>query len=171
MIYLASFQWATHMVSCYGIYGNTTPLDSTAINPINPVTFHPLNALWPVKYKSPILYLCLEPELCISSPNSTRSQPNPFHPWINLCSLSRMKLLIHKSLSLITKTRIRGLDAFNGMDGISVWFVDWCAHACVAEQGREISILSQLRTGRCRSADRGLNCTNRMPRVGGSRNR
>ena len=31
---------------------------------------------------------------------------------INLCSLSRMKLLIHKSLSLITKTRIRGLDAF-----------------------------------------------------------
>ena len=31
--------------------------------------------------------------------------------------------------------------------------------------------LSRLRTGRCGSADRGLNCTNRMPGVGGSRNR
>ena len=89
------------------------PLDSTAIYPTNPVTFHPLKALSLVKYKSHILYLCLEPELCMSSPNFTRSQPNPFHPWIKLCSLSRMKLLIHKLLSLITKTRIRGLDAFN----------------------------------------------------------
>ena len=32
------------------------------------------------------------------------------------------------------------------MDGISVWIAEWCARACVAEQGREISILSQLRT-------------------------
>ena len=44
---------------------------------------------------------------------STTSQPHLFHPWINLYSLSQMKLLIHKPLSLITKTRIRGLDAFN----------------------------------------------------------
>ena len=44
--------------------------------------------------------------------NSIRSQPNLFHSWINLYSLSQMKSLIHKPLSLITKTRIRGLDAF-----------------------------------------------------------
>src|SRR6185437_10174427 len=47
--------------------------------------------------------------------NSTRSQPNLFHPWINLYLLSQMKSLIHKPLSLITKTRIRGLDAFTGL--------------------------------------------------------
>ena len=75
--------------------------------------FHPLNALWPVKCKSPILYLCLESELCLSLQISIRSQPNLFHSWINLYSLSQMKSLIHKPLSLITKTRIRGLDAFN----------------------------------------------------------
>ena len=39
-------------------------------------------------------------------------QPNLFHPWINLYSLSQMKSLIRKLLSLITKIRIRGLDAF-----------------------------------------------------------
>ena len=74
--------------------------------------FHPLNALWPVKCKSPILYLCLESELCLSLQISIRSQLNLFHSWINLYSLSQMKSLIHKPLSLITKTRIRGLDAF-----------------------------------------------------------
>ena len=36
--------------------------------------------------------------------------------------------------------------SLDGMDGISVGFADWCARACVAGQGREISILSQLRT-------------------------
>ena len=45
--------------------------------------------------------------------NSIRSQPNLFHLWINLYSSSQIKSLIHKQLSLITKTRIRGLDAFN----------------------------------------------------------
>ena len=34
----------------------------------------------------------------------------------------------------------------DGMDGISVWIAERCARAYVAEQGREISILSQLRT-------------------------
>jgi len=36
--------------------------------------------------------------------------------------------------------------SMDGMDGISVWFADWCAYACVAGQRREISILSRLRT-------------------------
>ena len=39
---------------------------------------------------------------------------NPFQSWISLCSLSQIESLIHKSLLLITKTRIRGLDAFIG---------------------------------------------------------
>ena len=51
--------------------------------------------------------------------NSIRSQSNLFHPWINLYSLSQMKSLIHKPLSLITKTRIRGLDAFTRADPVS----------------------------------------------------
>ena len=36
--------------------------------------------------------------------------------------------------------------SLDGMDGISVWIAEWCARTCVVEQGREISILSQLRT-------------------------
>ena len=54
----------------------------------------------------------LSPSFAHHLQNSIRSQSNPFQPWINLCSLSQIKLLIHKPLSLITKTRIRGLDAF-----------------------------------------------------------
>jgi hypothetical protein len=54
----------------------------------------------------------LSPSFAHRLQNSTRSQLNLFHPWINLYSLSQNKLLIHKPLSLITKTRIRGLDAF-----------------------------------------------------------
>ena len=36
--------------------------------------------------------------------------------------------------------------SLDGMDGISVWIAERCARTCVVEQGREISILSQLRT-------------------------
>ena len=39
--------------------------------------------------------------------------------------------------------------SLDGMDDISVWFADWCARACVAEQGREISIFSQLEPSWC----------------------
>ena len=55
----------------------------------------------------------LSPSFAHHLQNVIWSQSNPFHPWINLCSLSQMKLLIHKPLSLIIKTRIRGLDAFS----------------------------------------------------------
>ena len=37
-------------------------------------------------------------------------------------------------------------DELDGMDGTSVLIAKWCARTCVVEQGREISILSQLRT-------------------------
>ena len=36
--------------------------------------------------------------------------------------------------------------SLDGKDGISVRFAVWCARAGVAGQGREMSILSQLRT-------------------------
>ena len=36
--------------------------------------------------------------------------------------------------------------SLDGMDGTSVGIAKWCARTCVVEQGREISILSQLRT-------------------------
>jgi len=55
----------------------------------------------------------LSPSFAHHLQNTIRSQSNSFHPWTNLCSLSQMKLLIHKLLSLITKTRIKSLPAFS----------------------------------------------------------
>jgi hypothetical protein len=54
----------------------------------------------------------LSPNFSHRLQKSTRSQVTLIHPWINLYSSSQKELLIHKPLSLITKTRIRGLDAF-----------------------------------------------------------
>src|SRR6185369_12567264 len=64
------------------------------------------------KIQKPYFTFALSPSFAHHLQNSIRSQPNLFHPWINLYSLSQMQSLIHKPLSLITKTRIRGLDAF-----------------------------------------------------------
>jgi hypothetical protein len=55
----------------------------------------------------------LSPSFAHRLQKSTRSQITLIHPWINLYSFSQKELLIHKPLSLITKTRIRGLDAFS----------------------------------------------------------
>jgi len=52
------------------------------------------------------MFATLSPSFAHHLQNTIRSQSNSFHPWTNLCSLSQMKLLIHKLLSLITKTRI-----------------------------------------------------------------
>jgi hypothetical protein len=54
----------------------------------------------------------LSPNFSHRLQKSTRSQITLIYPWINLYSFSQKELLIHKPLSLITKTRIRGLDAF-----------------------------------------------------------
>ena len=40
------------------------------------------------------------------------------------------------------KCEKKSKDELDGMDGTSVWIAEWCAHTCVVEQGREISILS-----------------------------
>ena len=66
------------------------------------------------KIQKPYFTFALSPNFAHHLQNSILSQPNLFHPWINLYSLSQMTSLIHKQLSLITKTRIRGLDAFTG---------------------------------------------------------
>jgi hypothetical protein len=60
----------------------------------------------------------LSPNFSHRLQKSTRSQITLIHPWINLYSFSQKELLIHKPLSLITKTRIRGLDAFSGALGV-----------------------------------------------------
>ena len=89
-----------------------TPLDSTPIYPTNPVILHPLNDLWPVKCKSPIWYLCLEPELCTSSPKhhmiTIKSLSSVYQPMLIISN----KIVNPQTIVINTKTRIRGLDAF-----------------------------------------------------------
>ena len=55
---------------------------------------------------------------------------------------------------------------------LSIWNIGigWIRKRKWRPGGERLARLCRLRTVRCGSADRGLNCTNRIPGVGGSRN-
>jgi hypothetical protein len=90
-----------------------TPLDSTTIYPINPVIYHPLIALWPAKIKT------LAFTFAFSFFPSHDIQAILFHiPRTHHFTRLTYSYISNKNvspqwLSLITKTRIRGLDASN----------------------------------------------------------
>ena len=90
-----------------------TPLDSTAIYPTNLVIFHPLIASWPVKCKSPIWYICLEPELCTSSPKlhtiTIKSLSSVDQPMLIISN----EIVNPQTVVINYQTRIRDLDAFS----------------------------------------------------------
>jgi hypothetical protein len=90
-----------------------TLLDSTTIYPINPVIYHPLIALWPAKIKT------LDFTFALSSFPTHDVQDILLHiSWAHHFTGLTYSYISHKNvstqwLSLITKTRIRGLDDLN----------------------------------------------------------
>jgi hypothetical protein len=89
------------------------PLDSTAIYPINLVIYHPLIALWPAKIKTLAFTFALS-----SFPTHDIQDILVHISWAHHFTGLTYSHISNKNVSpqwllLITKTRIRGIDAFN----------------------------------------------------------